>query len=197
MTAAGQRLHEDFQRQLMARTRIRLLARGRQAARGDPAERQPADVAGAHAGRPLPEGIGSVDDSDPAAAHALDPAAANDQYVTLHDAVAEELALRIIPLQDQTGTAARAVAAGRGFLRGTGEPSRRPGQAAGRGPRRRLEPVNERLQAAPDSTASDEEAALIQDVTVQDARSRELGQFRAAQIYYCSCRTSKPGAGCC
>jgi hypothetical protein len=192
MTPRGQQLHEDFQRQLMApyqdsdfwHEAVKRLAVIRQ----NVSRRMWRELM---QDRPLPEGIASLDDSwGPLLDTPWIRPRANDRYVTLHDAVAEQLALRIIPLQDQDrhwrhDLWQRAA----DFYGALGNRLSDIVTAQDEQLARRLEPVNERLQAASDSVASDsvasaEEARLIQDVAVQDARSRELGQFRAVQIYY-------------
>jgi tetratricopeptide (TPR) repeat protein len=186
-TTAGTRLHEDFQRQLMApyqdsdfwHEAVKRLAVIRQSVSRRMWRELMQD-------RPLPEGIGSLDDSWVPLLHTpwIRPRA-NDQYVTLHDAVAEELALRIIPLQDQDRHWRRDLwQRAADFYGQLGDRLSELVTQQDEDLASRLEPVNERLQAAPDNVASAEEAALIRDVTSQDARGRQLGQFRAAQIYY-------------
>jgi len=187
MTVQGERLHEDFQRQLMApyqdsdfwHEAIKRLAVIRQSVSKRMWRELMQD-------RPLPEGISSLDESWGPLLHTpwIRPRA-NNHYVTLHDAVAEELALWIIPLQDQDRHWRRDLwqraADFYGALGGrlTEDVERQEEALA-----RRLEPVNERLEQEPGSVAPAEEAELIQDVAIQDARGRELGQFRAVQIYY-------------
>jgi tetratricopeptide (TPR) repeat protein len=187
MTAHGQRLHEDFQRQLMApyqdsdfwHEAVKRLAVIRQSVSRRMWRELMHD-------RPLPEGIGSLDDSWVPLLHTpwIRPRA-NNQYVTLHDAVAEQLAQLIIPLQDQDRQWRRELWRRAAAFYGTlGDRLRDRVAAEDAELARRLEPVNEQLADAPDSVTSAEQAALIQDVAVQDTRSRELGQFRAVQIYY-------------
>lgn len=99
---------------------------------------------------------------------------ANQRYVTLHDALAEELAQRLIPLHDRDETwrlwlwrKAAGVYAGL-----TEEPERRL--------RRELD----RLTTAIRTPTSQDDPALITTVTALDAEKRELDQLRTAQLHY-------------
>ena len=111
---------------------------------------------------------------------------ANRSYVTLHDAVAEELAQRVIPVHDHDEQwrqelwrrAADIYADLAGELEGelSGE----------------QDAVDDRLNAldraaheygSRDET-SEEEAALIRDVTELDGRKQELNQLKAAHLFY-------------
>jgi tetratricopeptide (TPR) repeat protein len=187
MTRHGERLHEEFQRQLMApyqdsdfwHEAVKRLAVIRQSVSRWMWQELMQD-------RPLPDGIGSLDESwEPLLSTPWIRPRANNHYVTLHDAVAEELAIWIIPLQDRDRQWRRELwrrAAdfyGRLGTRVADDVASRDEALA-----ERLAPVNARLQEEPSSVPTAESDALIQDVAEQDARSREVDQFRAVQIYY-------------
>jgi hypothetical protein len=112
---------------------------------------------------------------------------ANGRYVTLHDAVAEELALRIIPLHDQDQHWRRDL-----WRRAAAIYSART-QAPEEALAVDLAVVNERLQRLTPPTADErpptqeetaEETASIEEVARLDARKGELDQFRAIGLYY-------------
>jgi tetratricopeptide (TPR) repeat protein len=118
---------------------------------------------------------------------------ANGRYVTLHDAVAEELAQRIIPLHDQNQQ-------WRSYLwsRAAGiysELTERPEAelAANLATLNdRLNQMEERLRQELDDAPTDdqarreeaEETASIAEAERLDAQKRELDQLRAASLYY-------------
>jgi tetratricopeptide (TPR) repeat protein len=111
---------------------------------------------------------------------------ANQQYVTLHDAVAEELAQRIIPLHDVDQTWRqllwrRAVEIYGRLASGPGDDT-----ASRRGRlNERLQRLDEQLleeEASPSS--AEEESAFIDEVVSTDAEKQELDQLRAVQLHY-------------
>jgi tetratricopeptide (TPR) repeat protein len=111
---------------------------------------------------------------------------ANQHYVTLHDAVAEELAQRIIPLHDQDQHWRRQLwrEAARIYRELTG---RHEIEIAAR-----LAALDETLQRwdaksqpdAPDAIPAEEQAQFIDDATGLDMQKRELGQLKAVGLYY-------------
>jgi len=187
MTMQGRRLREDFQRQLMApyqdsdfwHEAIKRLA----VIRLSVSKRMWRELM---RDRPLPDGVGSLDESwDLLLRTPWIRPRANNLYVTLHDAVAEELAFWIIPLQDQDRQWRRELWRRAADFYGTlGARVAQDVASREESLAERLAPVNERLQEEPDSVPSEERAALIQDVADQDAMAREVDQFRAVQIYY-------------
>ena len=107
----------------------------------------------------------------------------NGRYVTLHDAMAEELAHRIIPLHDQDQQWQRQLwQRAMDIYRETIEdlrPRLEEEQAA----------LDQRLDAtvragSDDHASAPAETALIQAVARFDARKRELDQFTAARLFY-------------
>jgi hypothetical protein len=184
----GKGLQEAFKRRLIAPYRetdfwheaIKRLAVLRQAVNSDVWQQLMAD-------RSLPRGV-------PTAAEAwrqlMDQPwvrpRANGRYVTLHDAMAEELAQRIIPMHDQDRhwrreQWGRAIGVYGGKIASL-EPRLEAEQAA----------LDERLRVldatvrteGEDRTPVPAETALIQDVARFDASKRELDQFRAALLFY-------------
>jgi tetratricopeptide (TPR) repeat protein len=110
---------------------------------------------------------------------------ANGRFVTLHDAVAEELAQRIIPLHDQDKTWRcqlwqRAVA-----IYGQRIAKR---QAEMTGLQEQLEDLHARRDAlrpaGRDAPTSAAETSYIRQVSQLDAQKRELAQLQAVQLYY-------------
>lgn len=187
MTVRGRRLHEEFQRQLMApyqdsdfwHEAVKRLAVIRQNVSRPMWQELMRD-------RPLPAGIDNLDESwDPLLHTPWIRPRANNHYVTLHDAVAEELAFWIIPLQDQDRQWRRELwQRAANFYGALGAQVAEDVASREEDLAERLGPVNERLQAEPQSVPSAESAALVRDVARQDVRSREVDQFRAVQIYY-------------
>jgi tetratricopeptide (TPR) repeat protein len=149
------------------------------------------------ADRPLPDGIATVQDAWPILLKIpWIRSRANRHYVTLHDAVAEELAQRIIPMHDQDAQWRREVwrrmaevyaqrvaaeeaefanaAAAVEQLRPAGDPRPQPGSGNPRG--------------------TQGERQYITDVAALEVQQRELCQFKAVRLYYqilCD-----PAAGC-
>jgi tetratricopeptide (TPR) repeat protein len=111
---------------------------------------------------------------------------ANRRQVTLHDAVAEELAVRIIPLHDQSGQWRRrlwerAVAIYGELTEGLGADLTR-----------RMEEVQRAEEAGPLTT--ERERLFIQAMGELDAEKRELDQMKAAHLHYQL--LSEPNEGC-
>ena len=111
---------------------------------------------------------------------------ANGRYVTLHDAVAEELALRIIPLHDQDQQWRRGLWHRIAIIydRLIEEPEREF---------IRLRMAFEaRLRAVDESTyqsdvhrrSPEEESGLIREAAELDVRKRDLDRFKAEEFYY-------------
>lgn len=119
---------------------------------------------------------------------------ANGRYVTLHDAVAEELALRIIPLHDQDQQWRRRL-----WQQATviyrdlaAEPEAQLAVARAELDAR-LGSLDDRLQAEVDEDpaaepeqppADPQQQALIADVARFDVQKRELDQLKAASLHY-------------
>src|SRR5450755_1921303 len=185
MTPRGERLHEEFQRRLVApyqesdfwHEAIKRLAVVRLSV-SKPMWRD------LMRDRPLPDDMASVDAAwDRLLLTPWIRPRANGRYATLHDAVAEELAQRIIPLHDQDRQWRRELWQRAvniyGNLAGAAQADLAGSQAVLDD---RLRALNERL--ADDGPPSAEETALIQEVARLDARTRELDQFKAVRIYY-------------
>ena len=108
---------------------------------------------------------------------------ANGRYVTLHDAMAEELAYRIIPLHDQDRQWQRqlwrrAINIYNGMIEDLA-PRLDAKQAA----------LDQRLDAmirpeGEDRAPTPAETTLIQEVAQFDAQKRELNQFKGAHLFY-------------
>jgi tetratricopeptide (TPR) repeat protein len=199
MTTRGQVRHEEFKRRLVTPYRaadfwhegVKRLAVVRQSVSKEVFGRLMAD-------RPMPPDAPDMDAAwDVLHRTPWIRARANRRYVTLHDAVAEELAQRIIPMHDQSGQWRqglweRAVAI-YGELADAAEPELAEKLAA----------VDSRLQALAGRLSTEgekppppaaEEEALIREVMLVDVRRRELDQFRAVALHYqLLCR---PADGC-
>jgi tetratricopeptide (TPR) repeat protein len=149
------------------------------------------------ADRPLPDGIATVQDAWPILLKIpWIRSRANRHYVTLHDAVAEELAQRIIPMHDQNAkwrrevwqrmadVYAQRIAAEEAQLASAAIALEllRPMSDA------RPQPANGNLQG------TEQERQYIIDVAALEVQQRELCQFKAVRLYYqilCD-----PAAGC-
>jgi AAA ATPase-like protein len=111
---------------------------------------------------------------------------ANKRYVTLHDAVAEELAQRVISIEDSDQRWRRSL-----WRTATGIYAERADELA-RQLADRLPDIDSRLQelngAKQGAAAGDEatwaEASLIHEVAELDRWQQELNQLRAAQLFY-------------
>jgi tetratricopeptide (TPR) repeat protein/GTPase SAR1 family protein len=99
---------------------------------------------------------------------------ANGRYVTLHDALAEELAQRLIPLNDQDES----------WRRGLWRTARNVYTAQTHG---RSSLIRDELRRASEALQSAEPArheALVREIMLIDARKRELDQLQTAQLHY-------------
>ncbi len=111
---------------------------------------------------------------------------ANGRQVTLHDAVAEELAHRIIPVHDQDSQWRdqlwqRAVDV-YGELTEGPEPALRARQA---GLDKRLMSLRRRLSLESENRMPrEEEISLMREVASLDSKKRELDQFKAIRLFY-------------
>ncbi|HEV2451988.1 MAG TPA: AAA family ATPase [Streptosporangiaceae bacterium] len=113
---------------------------------------------------------------------------ANRHYVTLHDAVAEELARRIIPLHDQDQLWRRqlwreAVRIYRD-LTSRREAEIEAWQAALDQTLQRWDRPRRLDAAAPPAPPTEDQARFIEEAARLDAQKRELGQFKAVGLYY-------------
>jgi tetratricopeptide (TPR) repeat protein len=199
MTQAGQDLHEGFKRRLVTPYReadfwheaIKRLAVVRQSVN---------EVIWQHlmADRPLPDGVTSLDDTWKVLMETpWIRQRANGRFVTLHDAVAEELAQRIIPLHDQDEHWRRELW-GRAvniYVELTDGPEGilNAERAAVDDRLRQLGPTpHQDHDGRP--VSEEEETAFVQEVAALDARKRELDQFKAARLFYQL--LSDPATGC-
>lgn len=111
---------------------------------------------------------------------------ANGRYVTLHDAVAEELAQRIIPLHDRDQQWRRDLWRRAAAIHSARTEGPEAALAAD------LQDVDNRLERLapsiderrPTAEEAAEQSASIEEVARLDARKRELGQLRAIGLYY-------------
>jgi len=181
MNRDGKRLHEAFKRRLVTPYRetdfwheaIKRLAVVRQSVNQSIWQQLMSDCK-------LPDGTASWDD---AWRQLLDipwvRPRANRHHVTLHDALAEELALRIIPLHDLDQAWRRGLwtkAAGI-YTRLTQGPDEELDE--------KLADLDRRLQLAVGRSLPPEQAgALVEEVIGLDTRKRRLDQLRAARLYY-------------
>ncbi|MBV9163778.1 MAG: tetratricopeptide repeat protein [Pseudonocardiales bacterium] len=99
---------------------------------------------------------------------------ANQRYVTLHDALAEELAQRLIPLHDQDETWRRQLWRKAAGIYAT----------LTAGTDRRLQQELERLTETLRSPEKQDDPELIRRVAELDTERRELDQLRTAQLHY-------------
>jgi tetratricopeptide (TPR) repeat protein/GTPase SAR1 family protein len=193
LSSAGQLRLEGFKRRLVTPYRevdfwheaIKRLAVARQSMNATIWQRLMSD-------RPLPE-----DTADPDAAWEMllrTPwirTRANRRQVTLHDAVAEELGRRIIPLHDKDRRWRRQVWERAGEIYGefTREPQAKLEHSLTELDHELLALDERRLRAAQErrlltSEERTSERAVIDEAARLDARKRELDQMRVVQIYY-------------
>jgi tetratricopeptide (TPR) repeat protein len=188
MSPEGQRIHEAFKRRLVTPYReadfwheaIKRLAVVRQNVSQPVFEKLMSDYQ-------LPDDVSSSADAwEQLLAEPWIRARTNKRYVTLHDAVAEELAQRIIPLHDQDQSWRkwlwrRAVDIYSEITRG---PEAEVGDRLERMDQQ-LQRLDERLSQEGSGRASpEEESAFIDEVVRTDAEKRELDQLRAIRLHY-------------
>ena len=186
MTAGGRRLHMEFTRRLMTPYRgtdfwhesVRRLAVMRQNISKDFWQSLMSDFR-------LPAEVAGVDQAWQELLQSpwIRPRA-DGRYLTLHDAMAEELAERIIPLHDQDKTWRRAlwrraaeIYAGL-IERGEAELDRQVPAL-----NERLADLDRRLHRGDDQQDATQ-AESIEQVSQLDARKRELDLLKAAHLYY-------------
>ena len=100
---------------------------------------------------------------------------ANRNYITLHDGLAEELARRIIPLQDKNGT----------WRRGLWKKSTQVYKNLSGNQESDLNTEQEHLDAGlMDELTEEQQRDLIRRAAQLDVRRRELDQLKATQFYY-------------
>jgi tetratricopeptide (TPR) repeat protein len=197
MTSAGLNLHEDFKRRLVTPYReadfwheaIKRLAVVRQSVDEPIWRRLMVD-------HPLPDGVLLEQTWELLQREPWIRPRANGRFVTLHDAVAEELAERIIPLHDQDGhwrheLWERAVKIYADLTEGpehdlNTELAEVDEALRGLGPTLRHGPD--------DREPSADISALIREVALLDARNRALDQLKAARLFYQL--LSDPNTGC-
>jgi tetratricopeptide (TPR) repeat protein len=187
MTPAGQNLHEEFKRRLVTPYReadfwheaIKRLAVVRQSVNEDMWLRLMAD-------HPLPAGVSLGETWAMVLQTPWIRKRANGRFVTLHDAVAEELAQRIIPLHDQDQHWRRQLweRAVDIYIDLTDGP-----EAALEA---QLTAVDDQLRAlGPSLHRSDgdqepgaDQSAFIRHVAALDAQKRQLDQLKAGRLFY-------------
>ena len=181
----GKSLQEEFKRRLVAPYReadfwheaIKRLAVLRQAINARVWRKLMADT-------PLPRGVPTIEEAWQQLMHQpwIRPRA-NGRYVTLHDAMAEELAHRIIPLHDQDQQWQRQL-----WQRAMDLYTEMIEDLAPRLDEEQAA-LDQRLDAtvragSDDHTLAPAETALIQAVARFDAQKRELDQFTGARLFY-------------
>jgi tetratricopeptide (TPR) repeat protein len=187
MTQAGLSLHEDFKRRLMTPYReagfwpeaVRRLAVVRQSISESAWQRIMSDVA-------LPGGVSNQHEAwQQLLTRPWIRLRANGHQVTLHDAVAEELAQRIIPVHDQSK------AWRRNLWRRSVEVYRELIDAAAvdltakeASTNYSLREVRERQRETQDATVTDQGRAFVEEVSQLDAQQSDLDQLRVARLYY-------------
>jgi tetratricopeptide (TPR) repeat protein len=178
MTPVGQQLYEAFKRRLVTpyrgadfwREAIKRLAVVRQGVNRSIWQRLMSDLR-------LPNDAASWDDAwEKLLKTPWIRPRAHLRYVTLHDAVAEELALRIIPMHDQDEQWRREL--WRRAVGVYGELTERPGASL-------AQRLDEALQVEGEGPLPpDRERELIEAVARLDTEKRELDQLKAAGLYY-------------
>jgi tetratricopeptide (TPR) repeat protein len=186
MTPAGHDLHEDFKRRLVTPYRdadfwhegIKRLAVIRQSVNEDIWRKLMAD-------HPLPPGISLNQTWRMLLETPWIRKRANGRFVTLHDAVAEELAARIIPLHDQDHHWRRQLwdrAVGIYIELIDGPETELNAELAAVD--ERLRTLGPSLHQDEDGVEAGDQEAFIQEVSRLDARKRELDQLKAARLFY-------------
>jgi hypothetical protein len=187
MTQAGQSMQEAFKRRLVAPYRetdfwhetVKRLAVARESVNQSIWQQLMDDLPG-------PEGMATGEAWEALLQTPWIRPRANRRYVTLHDAVAEELAQRIIPVHDQDKQWRRRLwQHAAGIYRDL--TASREAELAGK-----LAALDETLQLWDERTRpegerlppSEEETRFIQEAAGLDAQKRELCQLKAVGLYY-------------
>ena len=137
--------------------------------------------------RPLPAGVASHDEAwDQLVKTPWIRTRANQRRVTLHDAVAEELAQRIIPLHDQNQSWRHEQWQRAIRIYTTQIDEAEPALSAQMAVMdSRLHLLDQELQLSDEHRAArPDESAFIDDVARLDADKRELDQLKAVLLYY-------------
>lgn len=187
MSPAGQHLHEEFKRRLVTPYReadfwheaIKRLAVVRQSVSEPIWCKLMADY-------PLPSDVMLEDTWDMLLDTPWIRKRANGRFITLHDAVAEELAQRIIPLHDQDQRWRRQLweRAAEIYAELTEEPEAELNA--------QLTAVDERLRILGPALHQEEsglkppadQSAFIQEVAELDAQKRQIDQLKVARLFY-------------
>lgn len=190
LTPEGQRRHEDFKGRLVTPYReadfwhesIKRLAVVRQSVSQPIFERLMSDY------RELPEGIATPAQAwKQLQAQPWIRTRSNERYVTLHDAVAEELAQRIIPLHDQGKEWREQLWSRAVDIYGelTEDPEAEVNERLQRLDEQ-LEGIEQQLEADEDAAPGQpaRESAFIDAVVAADTQKRELDQLRAVCLHY-------------
>ncbi len=187
MTAEGQLIYEAFKRRLVTpyqasdfwHESVKRLAVVRQAVSKDIWQELMSD-------RPLPSGLADLDAAweELLKIPWIRPRA-NGRFVTLHDAVAEELAQRIIPVHDQGKQGRRELwrRAVRIYTDLTEGPEAALNELLAASDEQ-LQQLEERLRRSGEPDISGRESAYIDEVARLDALKRDIDQFKAARLFY-------------
>lgn len=186
MTSAGQDLHEDFKRRLVTPYReadfwheaIKRLAVVRQSVNEYIWRELMTD-------HPLPPGVSPHETWGMLLGTPWIRKRANGRFITLHDAVAEELSVRIIPLHDQDHHWRRQL-----WERAVdiyvdlidGPEAELGAQLAAVDERLRI--LGPSLHQGDSDSGTGNQSAFIQEVARLDAKKRELDQLKAARLFY-------------
>lgn len=186
MTPAGQNLHEEFKRRLVTPYReadfwheaIKRLAVVRQSVNEYIWRELMAD-------HPLPPDVSLDETWKMLLETPWIRKRANGRFVTLHDAVAEELAVRIIPVHDQSQhwrrqLWERAVAIYGDLI--DGPEAELGAQLSAVDDRLRI--LGPSLYQGADDLETEAQRAFIQEVSRLDAKKRELDQLKVARLFY-------------
>ena len=186
MTPAGTSLHEDFKRRLMTPYReagfwpeaVRRLAVVRQSLSESAWQRLMSDVT-------LPDGVSDHQAWERLLTRPWIRVRANGHQVTLHDAVAEELAQRIIPVHDQSkawrrNLWRRSVMIYRELIDAAEADFTARAASIDDG----LREFRGRQPASEDPTVTEEDRAFLEEVSGLDAQKNDLDQLRAAWLNY-------------
>lgn len=192
MTPEGQRLHEAYQRRLMtpyrdsdfAHEAIKRLAVVRHSVDQEIWTRLMCD-------RPLPAGLNDLSEAwEKLLWTPWIRTRANNRYITLHNAVAEELALRIIPLHDQDHQWRQQLWRRAAAIYGELTEGPAVGLAADMALLdEQLRQLDERMRLTvdgqvPTAEQQEEERLFIDHASRLDARKQELDQFQAVKLHY-------------
>jgi hypothetical protein len=148
------------------------------------------------ADKPLPTGVASADQAwETLLTREWIRPRANKRYITLHDAVAEELAQRVISIHDHDGQMRKDLwEKATALYAGKAEELERQVDEEQSAVDSRLAELETKGDPGTSRQAAEDEAAVMRDVAALDRHRQELHQLQAAHLFYLLLSDPRQGA---